>query len=253
MIKVARGPEPDALRELRLQEVPRLTRLARSRPLVSDDIKGYRVVAGDLWRAHRYKCCYCEHKIAQAYNDVEHHRPKASAKRHPGSAETHGYWWLAFTWENLLFACPSCNRTGKNDLFPLAAGSVALAPGRPPPGREIPLLIDPSVENGVEHIELVFSVMASSLKARGAGRKHWWPRARAGSDKGDWTIRVCRLDAGEFVELYDAHVNTFVRPIADDLQGAISRGRDIDTMFDKARDGPWSPGLREGSCSTWMA
>jgi hypothetical protein len=240
VIEVSRGPEPQALRTLRLAEVPRLSRLARKRGIASDDVKGYRVVAADLWRAHRFKCCYCELQVLQAYNDVEHYRPKASADRAPGSADRHGYWWLAFTWKNLLFACPVCNRSEKNDLFPLDVGSIALAPLRPPPGQEAPLLLDPSVENGVEHIEFVFSVMlpSNTTANRPPGwdtRKHWWPRARRGSKKGDKTIRVCGLDCGDLVELYDAHVNAEVRPVAEDLRRALARGGDVDAAFGRAR------------------
>lgn len=63
MIEIERGPEPAYLRKVRLTEL-------------------------------RFKCCYCEAKIAHPYNDVEHVRPKARADRRPGSVATHGYWWL---------------------------------------------------------------------------------------------------------------------------------------------------------------
>lgn len=235
MILVRRDAEPDALRKVRNAELPELMRIARTRRPTSDEIDGYRVVASDLWRSHLYKCCYCEIKLRAAYNDVEHYRPKASADRRPGCATTHGYWWLAFTWKNLLFACPSCNRSGKNDQFPLDHGSVALAACAQPPGKEQCLLLDPSADNGVEHIEFVFSVMP--LQAPGLRQpagKHWWPRARGGSRKGDFTIRVCKLDTCEHIELYDDHVNKEVRTVADKLNEAIKRRRDVPERFDTA-------------------
>lgn len=42
---------------------------------------------GDHPRGARqhHKCCYCEHKIKERHNDVEHHRPKGRADRRPGS------------------------------------------------------------------------------------------------------------------------------------------------------------------------
>jgi hypothetical protein len=239
MIHVHRGPEPARLREARMKTLPELVRIARLRAFTPADFQGYKVVADDLWHGQGFKCCYCERKIPRSYNDVEHYRPKASATRHPGSVDTHGYWWLAFTWENLLFACPTCNRSGKNDQFPLDKGSVALVAQHAPPGKELPLFLDPAAENGVPHIEFVFSVIASKTPAqRGsegwAGRKHWWPRARSGSLKGDWTIRVCELDQQEFVELYDDHVNKEVRPVTADLLEAIRRRQDVSAPFDRA-------------------
>lgn len=41
------------------------------------------------------KCAFCEQKIEQYH--VEHYRPKQR------------YWWLAYSWDNLLLACPYCN------------------------------------------------------------------------------------------------------------------------------------------------
>jgi hypothetical protein len=103
-----------------------------------------------------------------AFNDVEHYRPKTSADRLPGSTATHGYWWLAYTWDNLLFACPSCNRSNKNDLFPLEHGSTPLHDPDDAPGGERPLLLHPRQDNGVEHIEFVFTALPDNVPAEPA-------------------------------------------------------------------------------------
>ncbi len=42
------------------------------------------------------KCAYCEAKVEQGH--VEHYRPKFS------------YYWLAYSWDNLLYSCPTCNQ-----------------------------------------------------------------------------------------------------------------------------------------------
>ncbi|QEC78284.1 HNH endonuclease family protein [Mucilaginibacter ginsenosidivorax] len=56
---------------------------------------------------HR-KCAYCEADTATvAHGDVEHYRPKSI------------YWWLAYTYDNYLFACQICNQTYKGDNFPI--------------------------------------------------------------------------------------------------------------------------------------
>lgn len=55
------------------------------------------------------KCAYCEANTSVvAHGDVEHFRPKSE------------YWWLAYTYDNYLFACQICNQTYKSDNFPIA-------------------------------------------------------------------------------------------------------------------------------------
>lgn len=44
---------------------------------------------------YKNKCAFCEQKVEQSH--VEHYRPK------------HIYYWLAYSWDNLLLACPHCN------------------------------------------------------------------------------------------------------------------------------------------------
>lgn len=70
-----------------------------------------------LWEDQFKKCCYCEKPIElKRASDVEHYRPKGrvhEAPRHPG------YWWLAYSWSNLLYACKHCNSEFKKDRFPL--------------------------------------------------------------------------------------------------------------------------------------
>ena len=58
------------------------------------------------------KCAYCEADTAVvAHGDVEHYRPKSV------------YWWLAYTYDNYLYACQICNQTYKSDNFPKGGAS----------------------------------------------------------------------------------------------------------------------------------
>jgi uncharacterized protein (TIGR02646 family) len=45
-------------------------------------------------------CAYCEEYVGAGH--VEHYRPKSI------------YWWLAYSWDNLLCVCPACNSTKGN-------------------------------------------------------------------------------------------------------------------------------------------
>lgn len=243
MILVTRDLEPDELRKIRLEELSRLAPIATAShprgPSGEQIGKKYKAVASHLWRAQHFKCAFCEHKLQKGYNDVEHYRPKAAADRSPGCAEVHGYWWLAFTWSNLFFSCPTCNRSYKKTLFPLDKGSVPLQRGEAPPGKEVPLLLDAAEANGVEHIEFVFAVVtptpAADRKAPGWPlRKHWHPRARKGSHMGRETIRVCGLDDADHIEIYDDHVQREVRRVATDLEQEIKRKGDVSAALERA-------------------
>lgn len=217
MIRVRRSLEPAELATVRETKLDDLRRVATTRHPTGDEIQGYRVIADHIWRAQHHKCCYCETSVLLDYNDVEHFRPKAEANRGEHCSARHGYWWLAFTWQNLLFSCPGCNRgRAKGIQFPLAPGSIALDAlvEEQPPGRELPLLIDPALECGVDHIEFKLS----------QHEKSWRPVARNRSEKGDRTIAVCRLDREDLLEVYAAHVESNVLPAVDAAREALRSG-----------------------------
>ena len=140
------------------------------------------------------------------------------ADRRPGCPLTHGYWWLAFSWDNLLYACPGCNRTGKNDRFPLADGCFSLVAEDLAPGMELPLLLDPgSGVNPVEHIEFVRQSAGSSGETR-----YWWARPRNGSRLGNFSIDVCDLNRDELRELRNDHFEMILAPHIHALEGALA-------------------------------
>lgn len=231
MIRISRGAEPAALAAIRARELPRIRAIAAVRRPSSEDIgSAYQAVKETLWREQSLKCCYCESQEQQARNDVEHFRPKARAIRTPGCAEDYGYWWLAWSWENLLFSCRNCNQApAKLDKFPLAPGSEPLFAEQGPPGKEHPLLIDPAVESGVAHIQFVWTVAGTVATGK------WVPRPRSGSHKGEWTIKACRLDRPELLDRYGFHVERFIWPLLQEALAAIHEGRTDDAQWEWKR------------------
>jgi uncharacterized protein (TIGR02646 family) len=202
-----------SLRETEKGELERVRALGRA-PSGDEIGVAYRDAGKLLWKRQHRKCAYCEHVEQLKRNDVDHFRPKARADRRPGSSETHGYWWLAWRWDNLLFSCRNCNQAslggaGKLDKFPLEVGSGVLVAEQDPNGAdatvERPLLIDPARESGIDHIEFV-------RRAEG-NRSRWRPVARNGSARGAKTIEVCALDRDDLLELYAAHVDGTVAPL----------------------------------------
>jgi len=88
------------------------------------------------------KCCFCESKITHiAYGDVEHFRPKKAVREDDGRLKRPGYYWLAYTWENLLLSCEICNRRHKRNKFPIAGKR---AKRKETLDQERPLFIDPA-------------------------------------------------------------------------------------------------------------
>lgn len=222
MIRIVRAPEPARLvpeRERRL--VAARADQSAGRPT---ELSGYELVKDELFAMQRNKCCYCEKREEQAkFRDVEHFRPKAR------------YWWLAWTWENLLFACIDCNREYKRDQFPLASGGTALIAEQRPPGAELPLLIDPTDPASDPFDEMEFR------RETIHGRERWRPYGR--TPRGWETIRVCGLDRAGLLDLYTEHVVALVRPKLEPVFQAIRRAdaRAVVTAWETAKRGLLGP------------
>jgi hypothetical protein len=96
-----------------------------------------------LAKAQFGKCCFCEGEFdAHVAGDVEHYRPKTSVQLVTGR-QYPGYYWLAYTPENLYFACPDCNEYRKSDRFPLLDEGVRARSHHQLIAAEHPLILDP--------------------------------------------------------------------------------------------------------------
>ncbi|MBI3273087.1 MAG: hypothetical protein HYZ53_29120 [Planctomycetes bacterium] len=156
-----------------------------------------------IWKRHKSafiaaqhgKCGYCEVSSLNHPGAVEHYAPKSAIqelaaegaelaptatvhKRKTRTLCDTGYWWLAYNWDNWLFACERCNSAWKRGLFPIREKRRMLPPRRGM--KETPLLLNPfgTVEPS-DH--LCFSRVGQV-----STRDH--------SDHGDATIQVCGLD-----------------------------------------------------------
>jgi uncharacterized protein (TIGR02646 family) len=210
VIRIERGAEPASLAPVRAAELLRVRPLASTGAFGKDDVgQQYSIVKRELWLRQQMRCCYCEAQLQCDYSDVEHFRPKARADRLNGTVDR-GYWWLAWTWENLLFSCAICNRSAKNDAFPLEAGSVPLTAENPAPGQELATLIDPCTEDPVALIQFVFD------------GSHWQPVGRNGNARGQRVVELLRLGRADLLTLYDIHVNDQVRHRTDAFHEALA-------------------------------
>lgn len=138
------------------------------------------------------KCCYCErYFLDNNAGDVEHFRPKNGFKQRKADKGLMkpGYYWLAYEWSNLFFACNVCNRSFKRNYFPLKndpAGRVRSH--HAVVGTEQPLLVDPALDNPATHIRF--------QRAVAVGR----------SDRGRATIAACGLNRLKLRERREQHL-----------------------------------------------
>jgi hypothetical protein len=117
-------------------------------------IYGHKTVKEALIKAQHDKCFLCESKITHiSHGDVEHFRPKAAYRQSAGTKlQTPGYYWLAYEWDNLFFACQICNQVFKKNLFPLSNPTARATSHKKGIGKEKPLFINPSVDDPEDFI-----------------------------------------------------------------------------------------------------
>ncbi len=110
-------------------------RIARSLELIEGRIAGTLEFKSAVWKAAKPqlkletggKCAYCESPTdTVAHGDVEHFRPKSK------------YWWLAYCYDNYVYACQICNQVHKGDEFPVHAS------GGPWTGPKLPAAPTPA-------------------------------------------------------------------------------------------------------------
>ncbi len=147
-----------------------------------------------LWEMQHGKCCYCERKRdLKREADIEHFRPKADVTEAHG--DHRGYWWLAYKWENLFFACKYCNQDHKKNFFPIPDEDKRAQAPDDDLEAEDASLIDPSRENPEDH--LVYTV--NEDKQRNETSCIVWVHARMDSRKGQETSRVTGLNREELI------------------------------------------------------
>lgn len=207
MIYFDRGDEPGALVRVRDQRLALAQIAGRPKTLDGYDLEEVRQA---LLAAQGPWCAYCGGTIEEKVDPIEHVRPKGAADgvdwsqaRPPAPLEAFyawfeaggswkvrdkaRYWWLAWTWENLLYTCGKCNTAYKQNWFPCEAGSMPLDERHAPPGAERPLLVDPSREDPLDHIRFTPDLDGGAEESQ----MGWGPIPL--TERGRWTIAVLGL------------------------------------------------------------
>lgn len=147
-----------------------------------------------LHNIYNFKCVYCEDSLLNAPKHVEHYRPKDI------------YYWLAYSWDNLLLCCTSCN-SSKGINFETANSKVEYnqesfdnihSLGSTYDGLEKPKLVNPERDDILQ--EIVFNKDAEISSE---------------NDRIDYTITTCNLNRGELIKLRIEILNDFVQLVND--------------------------------------
>lgn len=172
---------------------------------------------------YHLKCAFCEQKLLDAPKHIEHYRPKDT------------YYWLAYSWDNLLLACGSCNSAkGKN--FKIENNQASYnnetfdevhTLGKSYDDIEKPFIIHPEKEDILKYIKYDKKGKVSSKNLR---VQH--------------TIEdACKLNRDELVKKRLMILNDFINQINKHYflfiqeKGGLSRFKpDIETFIEKANE-----------------
>jgi len=101
------------------------------------------------------KCCFSEAKFVGDDSHVEHFRPKGQIDEwRSGFSYKPGYYWLAYNWLNLFLCKSTINSSYKRNFFPLV-DELQRNRSHSDTNIEIPLLVDPSLDNPRDHIRFI--------------------------------------------------------------------------------------------------
>ena len=135
------------------------------------------------------KCWFSEAKDCFSHWDVEHFRPKKSAKDEDGN-EYDGYWWLAFDWQNFRI-CGNAGNRKKSTYFPLQTEANRVSVPSGDLRQENSLLLDPS--DPEDPNLLFFDFTGSAIPAPHVKNK--WDEQRVKQ-----SVQRCNLDFNPLVE-----------------------------------------------------
>lgn len=240
MNRIVRSAEPEALRTARRQQLAVIAALDAGANR-SDHLDRYALpgVKLRLFADQHKKCAWCELEHEYSSSPLDHVRPKDGAwrdvpddvrqpRRRDRPTSRDHYWWLTWTWENLLFSCARCNDQGhKANYFPLLPGTIELTaptfvdgelPGDAFVMTEAPLLLDPT-EPDFDFLDHVRWEPSQRKLAR--NRWLWTPMAI--TSRGDATVRILQLT--ELAFRVQGHLVRAVLPSIEAIEGFMAHDR----------------------------
>ncbi|WP_002625449.1 HNH endonuclease [Cystobacter fuscus] len=240
MIRIDRGAEPRGLKIAAPKRLRAAAKVFNRRGALSKALTkkltgyGTEKTKQALFLAQHEKCAWCERHTDFSSAPVEHYRPKDGAWRHlPKATMKHvdqgHYWWLTWTWSNLLFSCARCNdRAHKANYFPLRPTTVPAAVPTAPLPRPLPspivdvsgeqaLLLDPAgSEDPLDHI--TWRPGFTHLH-----RREWIWSPFGLTEKGEATIEILKLE--ELAGRAQGHVIDALLPSIEEVEQHLGASR----------------------------
>jgi len=252
MIRVKKGRAPAKLKQARDKHLMHAvdefdaggtpwTKSATARKVVQtkDFLGGYNIpeVREALYLRQHKKCAYCERDIGLDGTPIEHFRPRRGAWRHvrhatPKLIDRDCYWWLTWTWKNLLFACVTCNSGNhKGSFFPLATTTTQkqtrpigwpLPRGFEKTDREQPLFLNPTEVDPLRHLKWV---PQAKRNAAGQPLPHalWTWTLSEKTSRGKAMMDWMKLDHA--ADAVTGRLRRDVLPRIEDMKKAVGEGR----------------------------
>jgi hypothetical protein len=156
----------------------------------------------DLIGIYGTKCAFCEDSLLNSPKHIEHYRPKKKNKKTKKCCADTSYFWLAFSWDNLLLACGSCN-SGKGSCFDIAGDRADYEKVYKTSilsnlqniitdldAIEKPLLVNPEQETQSFFDENLIFELKNKESAHISSE----------NERLSYTIRICKLNRKELVE-----------------------------------------------------
>lgn len=150
---------------------------------------------------YHHKCAYCEDHAEQTH--VDHYRPKKD------------YYWLAYSWDNLICSCPTCNQFKTNDFLikgrkpapPKATddlNNINILSSQEYDHEEKPMLLNPERDN-------LNGVFLFDMEGHIKGNNN---------DRADYTIETCHLDREDLVDARRKLIVDFTKAVEAELINA---------------------------------
>ena len=142
-------------------------------------------------------CCFC------GANDqclqVEHYRPKSK------------YYWLAYSWDNLLLSCPMCNQAKKVQF------EIAGEPVSPKVDNDVSNINNLSEIYDIQEEPLLINPEKVSQREIDSFLYHKDGHVTSDHPRVKYTIKVCELDRPNLVEARKTILDSFIAKINERL------------------------------------
>ena len=142
-------------------------------------------------------CCFCGSK--DQCLQVEHYRPKSK------------YYWLAYSWDNLLLSCAMCNQA-KKVSFKIDGQNVL-----PKTDQDVSNINNLSEIYDVQERPLLINPEKVSAEELDAFLYHKDGHVKSKHPRVNYTIEVCKLDRANLVEARKAIWDSFIAKINERL------------------------------------